>query len=170
MNITFEELRRIKHALSSDGIHHIAEELNLDVQTVRNYFGAHKYKDGEFVEWHLEPGPGGGIVHFEDTTILECALQILKEHKIYISQSELQIQQQNDLVQQVMSVEEPSAIPYSTLDERKTAPDKRPQRPPKKTKQLDVFEQMEALRMKLRSISIPPNMNISQLANEVNNP
>lgn len=33
------------------------------------------------VEWHLEPGPNGGIVHLEDTTILEHAQQILKEHK-----------------------------------------------------------------------------------------
>ena len=79
MIITFEELRRIKHALPSGSVARIAEELNLDEQTVRNYFGAHQYKDGEVVEFHLEPGPNGGIVHIEDTTILERAQQILAE-------------------------------------------------------------------------------------------
>jgi hypothetical protein len=79
MNITFEELRRIKHALPAGSIAKIAQELNLDEQTVRNYFGAHQYKDGEVVEFHLEPGPNGGIVHIEDTTILKRAQQILSE-------------------------------------------------------------------------------------------
>lgn len=82
MNITFEELRRIKHSLPTGSIHRIAEELAIDEQTVRNYFGAHKYKDGEVVEWHLEPGPNGGIVHLENTTILDRALQILEERKV----------------------------------------------------------------------------------------
>ena len=59
----------------------IAQELNLDEQTVRNYFGAHQYKDGEVVEFHLEPGPNGGIVHLEDTTILDRAKQIISESK-----------------------------------------------------------------------------------------
>lgn len=79
MNITFEELRRIKHALPTGSIAKIAQDLELDEQTVRNYFGAHKYQDGEIVEWHLEPGPNGGIVHLENTTILERALEILGE-------------------------------------------------------------------------------------------
>ena len=81
MNITFEELRRIKHALPSGSVARIAEDLKIEEQTVRNYFGAHQYKDGQLVEWHLEPGPNGGIVHLEDTTILEHAKQILHEHK-----------------------------------------------------------------------------------------
>jgi hypothetical protein len=85
MNITFEELRRIKHALPQGSIARIAQELNLDEQTVRNYFGAHNYKDGQIVEWHLEPGPNGGIVHLEDTTILERARQILAENGISIA-------------------------------------------------------------------------------------
>ncbi|MBC7776203.1 MAG: DNA-binding protein [Phycisphaerae bacterium] len=79
MNITFEELRRIKHALPSGSVARIAQELNLDEQTVRNYFGAHQYRDGQVVEFHLEPGPNGGIVHIEDTTILDRAQQILGE-------------------------------------------------------------------------------------------
>lgn len=79
MNITFEELRRIKHALPQGSIARIAEELNVDEQTVRNYFGAHQYKDGQVVEFHLEPGPNGGIVHIEDTRILDRAQEILSE-------------------------------------------------------------------------------------------
>jgi hypothetical protein len=79
MNITFEELRRIKHALPHGSVARIAQDLNIEEQTVRNYFGAHQYKDGQIVEWHLEPGPNGGIVHLEDTSILERAQQILGE-------------------------------------------------------------------------------------------
>jgi len=79
MNITFEELRRIKHALPTGSISRIADELKIDEQTVRNYFGAHKYNEGQIVEWHLEPGPNGGIVHLEDRTILDRALQIIEE-------------------------------------------------------------------------------------------
>lgn len=82
MNITFEELRRLKHALPHGSIARIAQELNIDEQTVRNYFGAHQYKDGEVVEFHLEPGPNGGIVHLEDTKIYERAQQILAEQTV----------------------------------------------------------------------------------------
>jgi predicted transcriptional regulator len=79
MNITFEELRRIKHALPTGSISRIANDLALEEQTIRNYFGAHQYKDGQIVEWHLEPGPNGGIVHLKDATILNRAKQILEE-------------------------------------------------------------------------------------------
>jgi len=82
MNITFEELRKVKHALPSGSIARIAQELNIEEQTVRNYFGAHQYKDGQVVEFHLEPGPNGGIVHLEDTTIFERAQQILSEQNV----------------------------------------------------------------------------------------
>jgi predicted transcriptional regulator len=82
MNITFEELRRIKHALPTGSISRIASDLSVDEQTVRNYFGANKYKEGQIVEWHLEPGPNGGIVHLEDPTILNRALEILEQQKV----------------------------------------------------------------------------------------
>lgn len=82
MNITFDELRRIKHALPHGSVTRIANDLQVEEQTVRNYFGAHKYADGQVVEWHLEPGPEGGIVHLEDTTILNHALHILKEQNV----------------------------------------------------------------------------------------
>ena len=82
MNITFDELRRIKHALPQGSISQIAKELDIEEQTVRNYFGAHKYQDGQVVEWHLEPGPNGGIVHLEDTTIYDKALQMIEQHRV----------------------------------------------------------------------------------------
>ncbi len=81
MNIMFEELRRIKHSLPTGSISRIAQELNVEEQTVRNYFGAHNYADGELIEFHIEPGPGGGIVHLEDDTILQKAMQILGDNR-----------------------------------------------------------------------------------------
>ena len=77
MNITFDELRDIKHKLPTGSVHRIAEALGMDEQTVRNYFGAHKYGDGEVVDLHIEPGPHGGIVQLEDTRILEMAQEII---------------------------------------------------------------------------------------------
>ncbi len=79
MNITFEELRQIKHQLPTGSVQRIAKELNLDEQTVRNYFSAGKAGKGEFADIHVEPGPNGGIVHLEDTRILELAQRILHE-------------------------------------------------------------------------------------------
>lgn len=79
MNITFNELRKIKHSLPTGSIGKIADELNLDEQTVRNYFGAKKFKNGEIGPWHLQPGPDGGIVNIKDTSILEVANKMLQE-------------------------------------------------------------------------------------------
>lgn len=78
--ITFNELRKIKDALPDGSIHRIADELGLDVNTVRNFFGGQNFKDGHSVGIHLEPGPDGGLVVLDDTTVLEKALQILGEH------------------------------------------------------------------------------------------
>jgi len=55
----------------------IADELELDIETVRNYFGGHNYKYGSSVGIHIEPGPDGGIVVLDDTTIFDKALEIL---------------------------------------------------------------------------------------------
>lgn len=79
MNITFEELRRIKHALPTGGVKRIADELHIEEQTVRNYFGAKKYENGQIVSQHIQPGPDGGIVMLEDETILEVAKRIIQE-------------------------------------------------------------------------------------------
>lgn len=80
MDITFEELRRIKHALPAGSIARIAHELNLDEHTVRSYFGANNYTGNHAFELNIKPGPGGGIVHLEDVTILKRAIQIIEEH------------------------------------------------------------------------------------------
>ena len=79
MNSTFEEQRRIKHALPTGGVKRIADELKLEEQTVRNYFGAKKYENGQIVSQHIEPGPDGGIVHLEDETIINLARKIIEE-------------------------------------------------------------------------------------------
>ena len=77
--ITFNDLRKIKDSLPSGSMHRIADELNMTVDTVRNFFGGQNFKTGKSVGIHLEPGPDGGLVMLDDTTVLEKALQILKE-------------------------------------------------------------------------------------------
>ena len=37
------------------------------------------YKDGSGCGVHIEPGPDGGMVQLDDTTILEMAQRILEE-------------------------------------------------------------------------------------------
>jgi len=83
MYITFNELRKIKHSLPTGSVKRIADELGIDQQSVRNYFGAMKFnKDDEIVGNHMQPGPEGGIVNLEDTTILDMAKKILEEANI----------------------------------------------------------------------------------------
>lgn len=77
MNITFQELRTIKHRLPTGSIKRIANELKIEEQTVRNYFGAKKFSQGKSPGWHLQPGPQGGYLNFKDTTILDLAKQII---------------------------------------------------------------------------------------------
>lgn len=77
MNITFEELRSIKHQLPTGSVSQIAKELDIAEQTVRNYFGAKKFDQGETTGNHLQPGPQGGVVSIEDDTILQAAIRLL---------------------------------------------------------------------------------------------
>jgi hypothetical protein len=77
--ITFNELRKIKDSLPSGSMQRIADELRVDVETVRNYFGGHNYKEGGSCGVHIEPGPDGGLVMLDDTTILDVACRILDE-------------------------------------------------------------------------------------------
>ena len=79
MTITFNELRRIKDALPSGSTKRIAEELGIDEEVVRNYFGDQHFDSGNTVGVHFEPGPDGGMVTLDDTTILDCAKRILGE-------------------------------------------------------------------------------------------
>ena len=80
--ITFNELRKIKDSLPSGSMHRIADELGMSVDTVRNFFGGYNFKEGKSVGIHLEPGPDGGLVMLDDTTVLDRALSILKELNI----------------------------------------------------------------------------------------
>lgn len=77
--ITFNELRSIKDSLPEGSMHRIADELDISVETVRNFFGGRNFKDGKCVGIHLEPGPDGGLVMLDDTVVLDKALEILQE-------------------------------------------------------------------------------------------
>jgi hypothetical protein len=79
--ITFNELRDIKDRLPNGTMHLIADELGVSVETVRNYFGGYDYQNGKSMGIHIEPGPQGGIVVLDDSTILDKALKILSEEK-----------------------------------------------------------------------------------------
>lgn len=80
--ITFNELRRIKDSLPHGSVQRIAKELNIDEDTVRNYFGGADYIHGKSIGFHAEQGPDGGVITLDDITILEKARKILAEHNI----------------------------------------------------------------------------------------
>jgi len=77
MTITFNELRKMKDSLPDGTMHKIANELNLSVETVRNYFGGSNYDRGESVGVHYEKGPHGGLVTFDDDSIYNMAKKII---------------------------------------------------------------------------------------------
>lgn len=79
--ITFNELRKVKDSLPSGSMTKIAEELGLEKETVRNYFGGQNYRDGKSCGVHIEPGPDGGLVMLDDTQILDLALSIIEANK-----------------------------------------------------------------------------------------
>lgn len=79
--ISFNDLRRLKDSLPDGSMHKIADKLNLTVQTVRNYFGGTNYDFGKNLGIHIEPGPDGGIVVLDDSTIYDMAVDILKEQE-----------------------------------------------------------------------------------------
>ncbi len=79
--ISFNELRRLKDSLPDGSMHRIADKLNITVQSVRNYFGGSNYEFGKNHGVHIEPGPDGGIVVLDDTTIYDMAIAILQEEE-----------------------------------------------------------------------------------------
>ncbi|MCC8176334.1 MAG: DNA-binding protein [Bacteroidales bacterium] len=79
--ITFNDLRRLKDSLPDGSMHQIADKLNTTVQTVRNYFGGSNYAFGKNCGVHIEPGPDGGIVVLDDTSIYDMAVEILQKEK-----------------------------------------------------------------------------------------
>ncbi|MDR3189184.1 MAG: DNA-binding protein [Prevotellaceae bacterium] len=81
--ITFNQLRRIKDALPDGSTHKIADLLGVNVDTVRNFFGGN-HLQAQAAGIHYEQGPDGGLVTFDDPTMLNLARKILQEHKITI--------------------------------------------------------------------------------------
>jgi hypothetical protein len=79
--ITFNDLRRLKDSLPDGSMHKSADKLNITVQTVRNYFGGSNYDFGKNCGVHIEPGPNGGIVVLDDSTIYDMAIKILEEQQ-----------------------------------------------------------------------------------------
>ena len=66
MIITFNELRRIKDRLPSGSSQRIADELGIDVDTVRNYFGGQ----------HLEAAAAGVHVCAYDCSVTADRVEI----------------------------------------------------------------------------------------------
>jgi molybdenum-dependent DNA-binding transcriptional regulator ModE len=82
MNITFNELRSIKDSLPDGSIHRIAKELDLNVETVWNYFGGYSHPEGRPMGVHVEGGADGGVVSLDDTRILDRAKALLKDQRV----------------------------------------------------------------------------------------
>lgn len=78
--ITFNELRRIKDMLPNGSMEKIAQELNMDPETVRNAFGASNYEAGTAAGLHIEQGPDGGLVHLDHPDVLAIAKRIIAEN------------------------------------------------------------------------------------------
>jgi hypothetical protein len=89
MLLTFEELRKIKDNLPHGSMETIAHDLNIDVQTVRNYFGGADFTHGSFVGAHYEPGVHGGYVKLDEDRIYEYAVRLIEKHsaddKVHLS-------------------------------------------------------------------------------------
>ncbi|HNX83370.1 MAG TPA: DNA-binding protein [Bacteroidales bacterium] len=75
--LTFLQLRKIKDQLPDGSIRKIADKLDLEEETVRNYFGGWNFDRGQSAGIHIEKGPEGGIVTIDDTTILDLAESML---------------------------------------------------------------------------------------------
>ena len=73
MIITFNELRELKDKLPNGSMKKIADKLDIEEDTVRNYFGGTHYKEGEGTSAgiHIERGRNGGYVQIDDDRILE---------------------------------------------------------------------------------------------------
>lgn len=78
MTLTFNELRKIKDSLPNGSMKRIAKDLDVSVETVRNYFGGANFVRGEATGLHIEPGPDGGIVKIDDTRILDMAKSLIE--------------------------------------------------------------------------------------------
>jgi predicted transcriptional regulator len=81
MVISFEELRHLKDSMPPGSIEKIADELGIDPDVVRNYFGGDHYDhEGSIPNLHIEKGVAGGLVELDNVAILEAARRIVAEH------------------------------------------------------------------------------------------
>jgi len=67
---TFNRLRAVKDSLPHGSMDAIGAELGIPGDEVRSYFNGSGNAD-----YHIEPGPEGGIVVVSNTRILEVALR-----------------------------------------------------------------------------------------------
>lgn len=79
MVFTFQEFRSLKDSLPDGSMTRIANELGIEVETVRNYFGGSNFKKGKVSGVHFERGANGGFVRVDNDDIYNCALKILEE-------------------------------------------------------------------------------------------
>jgi hypothetical protein len=79
MIITFNEIRELKDKLPDGRMKKIADQLDIEEDTVRNYFGGTHYKEreGKSAGIHIEKGRDGGYVHIDDDRILEMARSMI---------------------------------------------------------------------------------------------
>lgn len=79
ITVTYSDLRKVKDALPDGSMQQIAQKLQLNVETVRNFFGGHNFEEGECVGIHYGSGPNEGFVIVDDTTIWDEAWAILEQ-------------------------------------------------------------------------------------------
>jgi hypothetical protein len=83
MTITFNELRHIKDALPQGSMQKMADLLGTTPDSVRNYFGGN-HAQATHTGIHYEQGPDGGLVTFDNPTLLNLARMVLEAHNIKI--------------------------------------------------------------------------------------
>ncbi len=91
MLITFEELRNIKHSLPAGSIRKIAKQLNVEEQSIRNFFGAKKTSGELPAGWHKQAGPNGGVIKIESPIVLEYAQQMIADSKKLVQETRRKI-------------------------------------------------------------------------------
>lgn len=82
MVLSFQEFRNVKDNLPNGSMNEIAKQLDLEVETVRNYFGGTHFEDGRTSDVHFEKGVNGGYVRIENDRIFNCALDILNRSEV----------------------------------------------------------------------------------------
>ena len=81
MVLTFREFRKVKDSLPSGGIKKIASKLELEEETVRNYFGGSDYRKGKSPGVHFERGINGGYVRLDDEKIFKAAVALVNKRR-----------------------------------------------------------------------------------------